>query len=204
MAYGFDEGFFGLLVFLFIGLVALAAGLNARRLYLRRLAVWREFALMRGLQFIEASVNSPARIMGVREGKSVEIAVRSSGRGKNRRIFTEFKVEISGVIPSDLWMRREGGLSRVEKFFGAKDIRTGFEDLDRIAMVRGERADAIVEYFSDERVRRAAVDFLTLSPLNRVESGSVILRLPHVVGDQESLQECLEKALVAARGLSVR
>ncbi len=204
MAYDFDEGFFGLLVFLFIGLVALAAGLNARRLYLRRLAVWREFALMKGLQFVEASAGAPAKMIGVREGKSLEIAVRSAGRGKSRYYFTEFRVELTGELPSGLGLRRENPLSGVGKLFGAKDFRTGFEDLDQVAMIRGDAPEGVIEYFSDERVRRAAIDFLALSPLNRVENGAVMLRVRRLVEDESDLQQWLDKAVAAACGMSVR
>jgi len=177
--------------------------LRARRVRQKMLRVWRTFADMSGLHFDEGSMTRGSQITGEVEGRAIRIAVVTRGSGKNKTVYTDFSAQITGEVPQGLQLTREHFFSGLGKLFGSQDIRTGFEELDRIAMIKGVSTDAVIAYFQNDLIRQAAIDHLRSSPLARIEGKNVLIAHHGIVDDLTVLQQATERLVQVARSLSL-
>lgn len=150
-----------------IVIVTIGILVAALRKKLRRNAAWRRAAVELGLGFDE-SFFSPPRLRGRVRGYEVTVDVENDRAGKGVSV----RVGGHGLLPSELFLTREGWGSRLVKSIrGGEDLVTGDPLFDREVFVQGPSADTLARL--DARARRQIRAALAV-PMTKVEGGQIV------------------------------
>lgn len=125
-----------------IFLVVIALVIVGGRRYLQRIAAgWTHAARELGLRYETRGFGRP-RLSGVIESMSVEVDVQTRKSGDSNQSYTRYRVDFpsQGV---EFRLTRQTGLSRITKFFGAKDVEVGDAAFDAAFVVKTENREGL-------------------------------------------------------------
>lgn len=111
---------FGIIIVGVIVLIVVAAQQQQKR----TVAAWSEAARHLGLQVESRSSFSSPLITGTLDGIPVRVDSYSRRHGNNSTTYTRYQVRYPSA-GFDFELKREGGLARIGRFFGIRDVETG-------------------------------------------------------------------------------
>lgn len=106
---------------------------------------WTRAATKLGLR-VHTSGWSPPTMEGVVSGLRIKVDVYTTG-GKNKTYWTRYRA----LFPqrgTGISLKRETGLSRVTKFFGATDVEIGDTEFDQAFMIKEDSAHHATQYLT--------------------------------------------------------
>lgn len=150
-------------------------------------AVWRTFAGMKGLREGKPEDSSDFFFYGKNQGfpftlKRVMTEGKPAGtvrlfgqdmtfrRGDTYHIYTQMKVQLID-LPEGLHICKETLLRKVSKTLGAQDIRTGDQELDEAAVIKGVDPEEVKHYLTAERCSALKRYLKELDPIEVREDG---------------------------------
>jgi len=155
-------------------------------------AVWHTFAEMRGLQEGKSEDPSDLLFYGKNQGfpftlKRVMIEGKPAGRvrlfgqditfkrGDTYHTYTQMKMQLFD-LPKGLRICGETLLRKVSKTLGAQDIKTGDQELDERAVIKGADPEEIRLYLTAERCSALERYLKELGPIEVREDGLYLER----------------------------
>lgn len=93
-----------------------------------------------------------ARLEGEREGRPMLFHTFTRSHGRSAVSYSQFTLKLINKVPVKFEISREGFESKIEKFFGVKDIQIGDPDFDHEFMIRSDNEPWLSE-FLDKHVR---------------------------------------------------
>jgi hypothetical protein len=154
--------------------------------------MWRTFARMKGLQ--EGKPEDPSDLLfrGQNQGfpfvlKRVLIKGKPSGRvrlfgqdvtfrrGDTYHTYTQMKIQLFD-LPNGLCICGETLLRKVSKTLGAQDIKTGDQELDERAVIKGVDPEEVKHYLTAERCSALKKYLKELGPIEIREDGLYLER----------------------------
>ncbi len=167
----------------------------------QRRRAWQVAAEQLGLRYVlRGRLFKTAVLEGTTpEGYAVTIDTVHRGTDKQRQAYTRFVVDSGGRIDAGLEVAREGMLGRFARsLIGREDVQCGDPELDRAALLRGDRAHLLGLLPADQRAHLSRLlEGFDLS----VGSGQVRLELPEKT-DAVVVVQRAEAALELARLLT--
>jgi len=109
---------------------------------------WAQAAAQLGLRLSGSGWSTP-RMKGAVADLKVSVDVYSTG-GKNKTHWTRYKATFP-VKGSGIHLKRQTGLSRVTKFFGATDVEIGDEVFDDAFMIKSDSMARATQYLTLSR-----------------------------------------------------
>jgi hypothetical protein len=168
-------------------------------------AVWHAFAEMKGLQEEKPEDPSDVLFRGQNQGfpfvlKRVLIKGRPSGRirlfgqditfrrGDTYHTYTQMKMKLFD-LPKGLRICGETLLRKVSKTLGAQDIKTGDQELDERAVIKGADPEEVKHYLTAERCSALKRYLKELDPIEVREDGLYLERKGMIrdIGEMERL-----------------
>jgi hypothetical protein len=181
------EGLLYLLIFVAAGVVLWIYIKNRIERDKAAKAVWHTFAEMKGLQ--EGKPEDPSELLfsGQNQGfpfvlKRVLIKGRPGGRvrlfgqditfrrGDTYHPYTQMKMQLFD-LPKGLRICRETLFRKVSTTLGAQDIRTGDQELDETAVIKGADPEEVKHYLTAERCAALKRYLKGLDPIEVREDG---------------------------------
>jgi hypothetical protein len=181
------EGFLYLLIFMAAGIILWIYFKKRMEQDKATKAIWHTFAEMKGLQ--EGKPEDPSDLLfyGKNQGfpftlKRVMIKGKPGGRvrlfgqdisfrrGDTYHIYTQMKMQLFD-LPKGLRICSETLLRRVSKTLGAQDIKTGDQELDEKAVIKGVDPEEVKHYLTAERCSALKRYLKELDPIEIREDG---------------------------------
>jgi hypothetical protein len=167
--------------------------------------VWHTFAGMKGLQERKSEEPSGVLFFGKNQGfpftlKRVMIKGKPGGRvrlfgqditfrrGDTYHTYTQMKMQLFD-LPKGLRICGETLLRKMSKTLGAQDIRTGDQELDETAVIKGADPEEVKHYLTAERCAALKRYLKELDPIEVREDGLYLERKGVVkeIGELERL-----------------
>lgn len=128
-------------VAMFVSIFALVVWFGARAMK-RQAAAMARLAERTGLTVVEAGswMKSP-RVAGEVRGKRAEFFSYSTGSGKSRKTWAAIRVRPAQAGGFEFSIRRQGFVTKVSEFFGAKEILVGDRAFDERWFIRSNRPE---------------------------------------------------------------
>ncbi len=173
--------------------------------------VWREFADLRGLHeqptkhgaiisFRGKNQNMPFILECVAmEGTPVQIGKLKITRGDATKIFTQMKLELSG-LPKDLRVYRETAWSKLGKALGMQDITTGDFRFDSSFVIKGNDPTEVLNYLTPGRRMALRMHADELQGLELQKEGLVLFQ-PNQIDSVEKLDRYFSQLASLASAL---
>jgi hypothetical protein len=155
-------------------------------------AIWHTFAEMKGLQEGKPEDASDLIFRGQNQGfpfalKRVTVEGKPAGRvrlfgqdiafsrGDTYHTYTQMEMQLFD-LPRGLRICRETLLRRVSKTLGAQDIKTGDQELDETALIKGVDSQEVKGYLTAERCSALKRYLKELDPIEVREDGFCLER----------------------------
>ncbi len=122
---------FGIIIVAIIALIVVAA----QQQHKRTVVAWSEAARRLGLQVESRSSFSSPLIIGTLNGIPVRVDSYSRRHNNNSTTYTRYQVRYPSA-GFDFELKREGGLAKIGRFFGIRDVETGdaaFDDAFKVS-----------------------------------------------------------------------
>ena len=181
------EGLLYLLIFIAAGVVLWIYIKNRIERDKAAKAVWHAFAEMKGLQEGKSEDQSDLLFCGKNQGfpftlKRVMVEGKPAGRvrlfgqditfrrGDTYHIYTQMRIQLFD-LPKGLRICNETLLRKVSTTLGAQDIRTGDQELDEKAVIKGVNPEEVKYYLTAERCSALKRYLKELDPIEVLEDG---------------------------------
>ncbi len=197
------EGLLYLLIFVAAGVVLWIYIKNRMERDKATKAAWHTFAEMKGLQ--EGKPEDPSDLLfyGKNQGfpftlKRVMVEGKPVGRvrlfgqditfrrGDTYHIYTQMRIQLFD-LPKGLRICNETLLRKVSKTLGAQDIRTGDQELDETAVIKGVDPEEVKQFLTAERCSAIKKYLRELDPIE-VREDAIYLERKGVVKEISDLE----------------
>ncbi len=194
-------------IFILFPVVVVIAAVATLRHGKRARQTWQTLAQTYGLNYTppgkaellskKAAIafQDPGEINGVLEGLAFRLYIAIYGTSKDRRVFTIMSLEIPN-LPHGLTLYHENAFLGFTKMIGAQDVKIGDEEFDKAFMIKGENADQVRAWLSDER-RQALLREIGDEPDVDIREGCLRFEVRGVCDNRE----VLDKALAQMRAM---
>lgn len=116
--------------------------------------------------------------------------------GKNSPPHTNLKITFDITINQKMMVYKEGGLSRVGKFFGAQDIQVGIDSFDREMMIKGSDEYFIRSVLTTDVQDRILRVIKKLGSYIKLDEKQLLIVYPHILDDEYLLDEFINLGLL--------
>jgi hypothetical protein len=167
----------------------------------RQRANWQTVAHELGLQFIEGGLFTNPSMQGTYRGADLSVRIVTSGTGKNKRVYTVVEVPLSGLVPVDLEVYREGFFQKVGKVIGGEDIQVGDADLDDTFIIKGTERDKVRDLLTSPNVKSRLLSAQSKCSTFRIGVGNVRIRERGRTANPNKLRGYIRTVVATANAL---
>jgi hypothetical protein len=184
-------------VFFFVAIFVVIIGISWWSKH-RQSTNWKTVAHEFGLQFIEGGIFSNPSMYGTYRGAQVNVETEVSGSGKNKSVYTVVEVALSGLVPINMEVYREGFFQKMGKAIGGDDIQVGDADLDKAFIIKGADEDKIRKLVTNPKVKARLLSAQSKYSTFRIDMGNVRVRESGRTSNMEKLRGYIRTVIAAA------
>jgi hypothetical protein len=182
-------------------LLAVAIGVSAW-LGRKRRSVWQRFARRHRLQYGEPRPGLP-QVTGQIDGRPVRLTVAGQGSDTGELGVQEVRLSVGVArgVPAGVEISPRGLVAAAAEMMEGESVRTGDDEFDRRAVVRGE-PDQVRAWLDDSR-RRALERLFAVKPsgTSGMQGANVYIQSREMVASPDELDRWLDELMRTAREL---
>jgi hypothetical protein len=185
--------------FIVIGVIALIV-VAARRQHERVAATWSEAARRLGVQVEAGSWFSNPKLDGTLNGIPLHVDSYTRRHGNNSTTYTRYQVRFPPP-GFDYTLRREGGLTKIGKFFGIRDVEVGDAAFDGAFKIKTDDQTRLEQLLTPS-VRAGLFRLMASFPSVVISAGHIGMEQTRLEKNPDKLESIVRRLVGAAQLLA--